>query len=271
MTSLPHIAFTGQPAYDTTLTVAFAYVAVVSLAAWFIPSPYGRFASQKFGISLDPRLGWFLMELPATLSFLYFFLQGARRSDPVPLLLAGMWLIHYSNRGFLFPLLMRVPRGHSASFSLMVVAFGWLATSLHGYLHASFFSGAGLGAHYTADWLRDPRFLCGVAIYYSALFGNIHSDAILRRLRTKEEIASGARVYRIPQGGLFRFVTNPSYFTELVAWAGWALATWSLAGVYIFLLSAANLIPRAVSTHRWYRERFSDYPPERRVLIPFVC
>lgn len=270
MTSLPHIAFTGQPAYDTALTLALVYVTVVSLAAWFIPSPYGRFASGKFGLSLDPRLGWFLMELPATLSFLYFFSQGERRSDPVPLLFLAMWLIHYGNRGFLFPLLMRVPRGQSASFSLMVVAFGWLATSLHGYLHANFFAGAGLGAHYTLDWLRDPRFLCGAALYYAALAGNIHSDAILRCLRTKEEIASGTRVYRIPQGGLFRFVTNPSYFTELVAWAGWALATWSLAGVYIFLISAANLIPRAVSTHRWYRERFPEYPSDRRVLIPFV-
>ena len=270
MSSLPHVAFTGQPAYDITLTLAFAYVAAVSLAAWFIPSPYGRFASQKFGLSFDPRLGWFLMELPATLSFLFFFAQGARRSEPVPLLFLAMWLIHYGNRGFLFPLFMRVPRGSSASFSLMVVAFGWLATSLHGYLHARFFSGEGLGTHYTTDWLCDPRFLCGVTLYYAALIGNIHSDAILRRLRTKEEIASGTRVYRIPQGGLFRFVTNPSYFTELLAWAGWALATWSLAGVYIFLMSVANLIPRAVSTHRWYRERFSDYPPERRVLIPFV-
>jgi 3-oxo-5-alpha-steroid 4-dehydrogenase 1 len=82
MSSLPHVAFTGQPAYDITLTLAFAYVAAVSLAAWFIPSPYGRFASQKFGLSFDPRLGWFLMELPATLSFLFFFAQGARRSEP---------------------------------------------------------------------------------------------------------------------------------------------------------------------------------------------
>jgi 3-oxo-5-alpha-steroid 4-dehydrogenase 1 len=270
MAALPHYPFTGNSTYDLALTLAFAWVAAVSIIAWFVPSPYGRFATAKFGLSLDPRLGWFLIELPATLSFLYFFLQGERRGERVPLVLFAMWLLHYSNRGFLFPLLMRVPRGQTASFSLMVVVIGWLATTMHGYLHATFFAGAGLGAHYTADWLSDPRFIIGASIYYLAMIGNVHSDAILRRLRSKEELESGTRVYRIPQGGLFRYVTNPSYLTELVAWAGWALATWSLAGVYIFALSAANLIPRAVSTHRWYRERFPDYPTARRILIPFL-
>jgi 3-oxo-5-alpha-steroid 4-dehydrogenase 1 len=32
----------------------------------------------------------------------------------------------------------------------------------------------------------------------------------------------------------------------------------------------ANLIPRAISTHRWYHEKFPDYPADRRVLIPGV-
>lgn len=270
MFSLPHYPFTGQPTYDTVLTLAFAWVAAVSIIAWFIPSPYGRFATSKYGLSLDPRLGWFLMELPASLSFLYFYMQGPRRTDPVPLLFLAVWLIHYANRGFLFPLLMRVPRGQSASFSFMVVAIGWFSTTLHGYLHATFFTGADLGSHYTVAWLSDPRFWIGIVLYYVAMAGNVHSDAILRNLRTPAEVAAGSRVYRIPQGGLFRYVTNPSYLTELVAWAGLAIATWSWAGVYILTLSAANLIPRAFSTHRWYRDRFPDYPPQRRALIPFL-
>lgn len=265
--------YTGDSTYDTVLAFAFAFVAVVAIASCFLPSPYGRFGSTKFGLALSPRLGWFLMELPATLSFLYFFFAGPRHGELVPRLFLGVWLIHYANRGFLFPLLMRVPRGQpgqngQASFSLLVVVAGWLSTTVHGYLNATFI--AGLGQHFTRGWLTDPRFLVGIAVYYAALAGNIHSDAILRNLRTPEEAASGARVYRIPQGGLFRYVSSPSYLTELVAWAGFALATWSLAGLFILGLSAANLVPRAVATHRWYRKRFADYPPERRALIPFV-
>jgi hypothetical protein len=32
----------------------------------------------------------------------------------------------------------------------------------------------------------------------------------------------------------------------------------------------ANLVPRAIATHAWYRKKFADYPPERRILVPFI-
>lgn len=37
-----------------------------------------------------------------------------------------------------------------------------------------------------------------------------------------------------------------------------------------FLFTAANLIPRARSNHRWYRETFAGYPARRRALSPGV-
>jgi 3-oxo-5-alpha-steroid 4-dehydrogenase 1 len=259
--------YTGDPTYDTLLAAALAFAAVVFVVSWFLPSPYGRFASSRFGVSLSPRLGWFLMELPATLSFWFFFVRGPHRAETVPLVFAAMWLFHYGNRGFYFPFRIRVARGDRSSFSLMVVGAGWLVTSLHGYFHAAWFTRFG---DYTVDWLRDPRFLIGFAIYYSNYALNIHSDAILRRLRTPEELAAGEKIYRIPRGGLYRWVTSPSYLTELCAWAGFALCTWSLAGVFILVVSAANLVPRAFATHRWYRSRFADYPPERKALIPYL-
>ena len=50
------------------------------------------------------------------------------------------------------------------------------------------------------------------------------------------------------------------YANDLMAIAGLAFA------VYTF----ANLAPRAIDHHTWYRQRFSDYPPERRALIPYL-
>jgi 3-oxo-5-alpha-steroid 4-dehydrogenase 1 len=258
--------YTGDVTYDTLLGCALAFAGFVFIISWFLPSPYGRFASTRFGLSLDPRLGWFLMELPATVSFLYFFLHGPRRGELVPLVFLCMWLIHYGNRGFYFPSHMRVA-GRS-SFSLTVIVVGWMVTSLHGYFHATYFTR--LGTHYGNEWLRDPRFLAGFVIYYTFYALNLHSDAVIRNLRTAEEVASGQKTYRIPQGGLFRWVTNASYLTELCAWAGFALCTWSLAGAFILLVSLGNLVPRAWATHRWYRERFPDYPPERKALVPFL-
>jgi hypothetical protein len=32
--------------------------------------------------------------------------------------------------------------------------------------------------------------------------------------------------------------------------------------------TAANLVPRALSHHRWYQANFPDYPHERRALLP---
>lgn len=260
--------YTGDPTYDNVLTLAYGLVALVVVGAAFTKSPYGRFASERWGVNLGPRLGWFLMELPATLSFVYFYFQGRNRFEIVPLFFLLVWLIHYGNRGFVFPYLIRSPKGAKASFSITIVLSGWLVTTLHGYLNATFISD--LGTHFTPDWFNDPRFILGITLYYASFVLNVHSDAIIRNLRSKEEIERGEKVYRIPRGGLFRYVTSPSYLTEITAFTGFAIATWSLGATFIVLITIANLVPRAIQTHQWYREKFPDYPEERRALIPFV-
>lgn len=247
---------------------AFGIVLATVIGAAFIQTPYGRFANDRWGLSLDPRLGWFLMELPASVVFLATFFRGPHRFEPFPLFVLFVWVCHYANRGFLMPALMRVPKGQKSSFSLMVVMIGWVVTSLHGYLNATWAT----RLHPTpgVEWFADPRFLVGVTLYYVGLVLNLRSDHILRNLRSKEEVERGERTYRIPTGGLFDRVTNASYASELLLWIGFAIFTWSPAGLYIFLISAANLVPRAIATHRWYLEKFPDYPKDRKILVPYV-
>jgi 3-oxo-5-alpha-steroid 4-dehydrogenase 1 len=260
--------YTGNSTYDTALTVAFAVVAVTVIAALFIQTPYGRFADEKYGTSLDSRLGWFLMELPASVVFIYFYFQGPNAVAPFPLFVLFVWVVHYANRGFIMPALMRVPKGQKTSFSLFVVVVGWLVTSLHGYLNGTWAST--FSDRVGWEWFTHPSVVIGVLLYYGGLLVNLHSDHVLRNLRTKEEVAQGIREYRLPRGGLFEYVSSPSYFSELIFWTGFAVFTWSLAGVYILAISMANLIPRAVASHQWYREKFPDYPTSRKILIPFV-
>ncbi len=57
---------------------------------------------------------------------------------------------------------------------------------------------------------------------------------------------------------------------QIIEWTGFAIATWALPGVAFALYTAANVGPRALANHRWYRERFENYPAERKALIPFV-
>ena len=69
---------------------------------------------------------------------------------------------------------------------------------------------------------------------------------------------------------MFRYVSCPNHFGEIVEWAGFAVMCWNLPALSFAVWTAGNLIPRALSHHRWYRERFPDYPPERKAVIPFV-
>ena len=94
---------------------------------------------------------------------------------------------------------------------------------------------------------------------------NHHADHVLLNLR-----APGETGYEIPFGGAYRWVSCPNYLGEVLTWSGWAVATWSWPGLAFLVFTLANLVPRAKSTHAWYRERFPDYPPERKILIPFV-
>jgi len=55
---------------------------------------------------------------------------------------------------------------------------------------------------------------------------------------------------------------------EIVLWSGWALMSFTFAGLAFALFTLSNLGPRALSHHRWYLEKFPDYPKERKALLP---
>jgi len=80
----------------------------------------------------------------------------------------------------------------------------------------------------------------------------------------------GETGYRIPQGGLYRWISCLNYFGEIIEWAGWAIATWSLPGLAFAVWTFANLAPRARAHHAWYHQHFPEYPRERRALLPGI-
>lgn len=223
-----------------------------------LTAPYGRHGRQGWGPTLPNRLGWIVMECPAVLGFGAVYLAGAHRFTAAPLVLLALWQYHYVNRTFVFPF-----RLHTAGKRIpaVVVALGMAFNCLNAYLNARWVSQ--LGDY--AGWLADPRLALGAATFVLGWVINTRSDRALLALRQPGETG-----YHIPHGGLFRWVSSPNYLGEIIEWAGWALATSSLAGVAFLAYTAANLVPRALANHRWYRERFADYPPERKALVPFV-
>ncbi|XP_028909953.1 3-oxo-5-alpha-steroid 4-dehydrogenase 1 isoform X1 [Ornithorhynchus anatinus] len=157
-----------------------------------------------------------------------------------------------------FPFLIR--GGKPTPVSTFIMAF--LFCSFNGYLQGQNLSKY---AVYPTSWLRNPRFIIGFLLWLIGMLINIHSDHILRNLRKPGETG-----YKIPRGGLFEYVSGANFFGEIVEWYGYALASWSVEGAAFATFSASFLINRAQLHHRWYLEKFEDYPKLRKILIPFL-
>lgn len=250
---------TESDIHRAAVLLEIGLAAVTILAVSFIVAPYGRHARPGFGPAIPQRLAWVLMESPASLVWLGIYAVGANATQAAPLAMMALWQLHYVQRTFVYPL--RIKAGNKTT-PLVVVVSAIVFNLLNAYVNARWVSHFG---RYDSSWLTDPRFLVGALLMLGGFSLNIHADSVLARLRKPGETG-----YKIPRGGLYELVSCPNYLAEILEWCGWALLTWSLAGLSFALYTIANLAPRAISHHRWYREKFSDYPKERRALVPFV-
>ncbi|CAM9136750.1 unnamed protein product [Scytosiphon promiscuus] len=253
----------GEGADDMARWMMAAALLTLGLCSAIVP-PYGRYSrSVIFGIRfplLDAKVGWCLMECPNVLMALWFLRyrsDEACRKSPVNLALLGMFVVHYVNRSFVFPFQMRGGR----PMPLLVTLLAGIFCSANSYLQCSHL----FSRVYPQSWFADPRFLIGSVMFALGMYINCHSDGILRRLREPGETG-----YKIPRGGMFEYVSGANFFGECVEWCGFAIAGWSLPASSFALYTIANLVPRARKHHLWYLEKFEDYPPERRALIPLL-
>ena len=246
--------------YNILLIVIYGISIIVFAALFFIPAPYGKFTRKGWGVRINPKIAWIVMEFPAVFVMLLCFFTGDRKANIVAIVFLLIWMLHYIQRTFIYPFLMKSKKNN---FPILIILFSVLFNILNGYLNGRYlfyFSSA-----YDRVWLREPRFITGAVIFFAGYVINIYSDHLLRNLRRH-----GENGYSIPHGGLFKFISSPNYFGEIMEWIGWALLTWSLAGAAFAVFTAANLVPRAVSNHKWYLKNFPDYPKKRKALIPFV-
>jgi protein-S-isoprenylcysteine O-methyltransferase Ste14 len=243
---------------ETLLAGWFALAVVTGAVLFFVAAPYGRHARQGWGPTIENRLGWVVMEAPAALVFAACFVAGEYRDTLTAWFFFVLWEAHYVHRAFIYPLGLR---STGKQMPIIITGMAFLFNMVNAYLngrHLFVLSGG-----YTARWLTDPRFVMGLALFLAGYVINRQADRELRRLRQPGE--SG---YAIPYGGWYRWISCPNYLGEIVEWIGWAMATWSLAGLAFAVWTVANLVPRARANHRWYRQHFADYPRGRKALLP---
>lgn len=246
--------------YHITLWTVFLTGIGVLAILFFIPAPYGRFSRPGWGLRLDARTAWIIMELPAFGIILASFLLNLDKIGPVEIVLLLLWEAHYVYRTFVYPALLR---GSTRSFPILLILFAWVFNSANGFINGHWLFS--IHAPFALSWFADPRFILGAVMFLSGMTINIWSDRILTRLRK-----DNTRSYGIPQEGFFRLVSSPNYFGEILEWCGWALMTWSLAGLLFAFFTFCNLAPRAWANFKWYRKTFPSYPVKRKALIPFI-
>ena len=225
----------------------------------FVTAPYGRHISKRWGPVIGNRLGWFFMEIVSpTVLLAVLFRNGVPALGAVWICVA-FWLVHYMHRAFIFPLRTRTSGKH---IPLVIVLSAVAFNTVNGWTNG-FYLGSGWADY--SGWQDDPRFIIGIAVFLAGAGINLWADSRLIALREH-----GETHYAIPRGGLFEKVSCPNHLGEIIEWCGFAIACWNLPALAFAAWTAANLVPRALSHHRWYQKEFPDYPADRKALVPYA-
>ncbi|XP_061193834.1 3-oxo-5-alpha-steroid 4-dehydrogenase 2-like isoform X1 [Saccostrea echinata] len=228
----------------------------------FTTAPYGRYTRPGWGCLLPAKLAWFLQELPSFVVPLVV-LSRWRSDESVNIhgnnkILIGCFLVHYFHRTFIFPLRIRGGKPIPL-FPFMAAVF---FCSVNGALQTYGILLPNTEIHY---WFQKARFCLGIMLFFTGMYINIRSDNLLTSLRKEKE-----GTYQTPRGFLFEYVSGANFLGEIVEWIGFSVACNNLPSLAFAVFTLCNIGPRAFHHHRFYREKFEDYPKDRKALIPFV-
>ena len=223
-----------QPEYFNMFLITMAAIAViVFVALHYVEAGYGIMYSRQWGPSVPNRTGWVLMEAPVfvVMAVLWIFVRPPFRSR------SGS---HVSAvRAALFPAFVHIPVAHAREVEDAV------GNRRHGdgvqhpqRLHAGRMDILCRPADYYDGWFGKPFFYVGALLFFAGMFINWQSDHIIRHLRKE-----GDTRHYIPRGGMFRYVSSANYFGEVLEWTGFAVASWSTAGLLFVWWTFANLAP----------------------------
>ena len=184
--------------YNTFLVVMAVAALFVFVAVQFFEAGYGYLFDRRYGPPVPNKVGWVMMESPVFIAMCVLWANSDRQWDVVPLVLFAIFQLHYFQRSFIFPLMMR---GNS-KMPLGIVAMGMLFNTLNALMQGGWIFYVAPQGYY-ADWFAKPYIYIGVAIFFAGMFINLQSDYIIRHLRKE-----GDTRHYIPRGGKFRYVTS---------------------------------------------------------------
>jgi 3-oxo-5-alpha-steroid 4-dehydrogenase 1 len=258
-----------EKAYCATLIAILVLALITIIASRLGQGGYGRHLPSRASprATMPAKAAWLLFECPQLFAFALSYWLLADAHSGASLLLFAVWQAHYCYRGLIYPLRRR---DAGQRFPLANVGMGFFFNALNGFANAYAVSHAPHLQNWA--WLQQPWFVAGALIAVCGWLTNFQADNILLRLRGGKQDGTAAHQsrYRIPYGGAFRWVSSANYFGEIVWWLGWALMSNTAAAWVFWAFTLSNLVPRALDNHRWYLQKFSDYPKGRKAVFPFV-
>ena len=241
-----------------SLMLIFLFAALVFVLLFIVKAPYGKFSRSGWGPAVKSKWAWLVMEFPSPALMILLFLIAGPKSIP-QIVFFIFWLMHYLHRTFIYS---QIQSGRNKPYPLILVLMAFIFNCLNGFVN-------GFGIfnlrEYDTEWLLSWQFISGSLIFICGFVINKISDEKLRHFRMESPSE-----YIIPHGWLFNYISSPHYFGEIIEWGGWALMTFSLPGLAFFLFTFANLFPRAISSHNWYKQNFPAYPAGRKAIIPLL-
>lgn len=255
--------------YYIIMSAMAVMAVIVFIALFFFKAGYGYLSSSNWGPKISNKVAWILMEAPAFILMLIytvrFALSGADtgNSKTVLYIMASLYLLHYFQRSFIFPLLMR----GKSTMPLIIMLMGLTFNALNAYIIGGWLYEEAPSGMYGKEWLHGPQFIIGTIVFFIGMAINLHSDKVIRSLRKP-----GDTKHYIPRKGLYRYVTSANYFGELTEWIGYAILTWSPAGLLFAAWTFANLGPRAKSLTEKYEKEFGEEYTKlkKKHIIPFI-
>ena len=242
------------------LLIIWVLIAIGTFIYLFFESaPYGRHVKNGWGILIPARLGWIVMESPSVLLMIGYALIVKDQLEIIHKIFLLIWLTHYIHRTFIYPFVMQITNPKMPiSIAFSAFFFNIVNVSIQAF-------GIFYFTQYSDSWISSPIFIAGLSIFLIGMYINIKSDYIMISLKKKKGPG-----YLIPSTFLYKYLSAPNYFGEIIEWFGWMILTWSISGVVFLIWVIANLFPRAIAHHKWYKDKFDDYPKNRKAIIPGI-
>ncbi|XP_011060107.1 PREDICTED: polyprenol reductase [Acromyrmex echinatior] len=104
-----------------------------------------------------------------------------------------------------------------------------------------------------------------------ASYEQLKTNFILARLRKNSHGDIVSLEHKISLDGLFKYIAGPLQLWEIIIYLMLSVILWQASTFhYITFWVISNQVVCAYLSHQWYHKTFTNYPKERKIIIPCI-